>query len=425
MKLGQALAFGFLASVTAIPLLKRNYAIGTAPVRGVNIGGWLVLEPWITPSIFQQFPQDAGVVDEYTLGANIPNAKDILRSHWDNWVTLADFQKIADNGFNAIRVPIGYWAFKKYQQDSYVLDAQQDHLDQALDWARQTGLKVWIDLHGAPLSQNGFDNSGQRTDTPAWTSADSVAATAEVIRMIADKYAAPSYADVVVGIELLNEPLMANLPGGRGATQSYYQTGFDAVRSVAGNDGGAMVVIQDGFANPPAWNGFLAGSGVTGAVVDHHEYQVFTNDLVAMSPQQHVDAVCGSAQAWGTGQDKWVVVGEFTGAMTDCAPALNGYGIGARYDGTYSKKNADGSFTSSTPHGTCATINWIDQWSEQNKTDTRNYINAQLDVFEQKAQGWFWWNFKTEAAAEWDLFRLIDAGVFPKLEGRTSTVTCT
>ncbi|KAL1649897.1 glucan exo-1,3-beta-glucosidase, partial [Diplodia intermedia] len=103
----------------------------------------------------------------------------------------------------------------------------------------------------------------------------------------------------------------------------------------------------------------------------------------------------------------------------------NGYGIGARYDGTYSKKNADGSFTSSTPHGTCATINWIDQWSEQNKTDTRNYINAQLDVFEQKAQGWFWWNFKTEAAAEWDLFRLIDAGVFPKLEGRASTVTCT
>ncbi|KAL1647844.1 glucan exo-1,3-beta-glucosidase, partial [Diplodia intermedia] len=339
MKLGQALTFGFLASVTAwvptstslfyranwfhsIPLLKRNYAIGTAPVRGVNIGGWLVLEPWITPSIFQQFPEDAGVVDEYTLGANIPNAKDILRSHWDQWVTLADFQKIADNGFNAIRVPIGYWAFKKYQQDSYVLDAQQDHLDQALDWARQTGLKVWIDLHGAPLSQNGFDNSGQRTDTPAWTSADSVAATAEVIRMIADKYAAPSYADVVVGIELLNEPLMANLPGGRGATQSYYQTGFDAVRSVAGNNGGAMVVIQDGFANPPAWNGFLAGSGVTGAVVDHHEYQVFTNDLVAMSPQQHVDAVCGSAQAWGTGQDKWVVVGEFTGAMTDCAPAL-------------------------------------------------------------------------------------------------------
>lgn len=214
----------------------------------------------------------------------------------------------------------GYWAFKKYQQDPYILDAQQDHLDQAIDWARQTGLKVWVDLHGAPRSQNGFDNSGQRVDTPGWTSDDSVAHTQDVIQMIATKYADPSYADVVVGIELLNEPLMANLPGGRGATQQYYQFGFDAVRGVAGSS--AMVVIQDGFANPPTWNGFLTGEGTQGAVVDHHEYQVFTNDLVAMSAQQHLDYVCGSAQSWGTNQDKFVIVGEFTGALTDCAPAL-------------------------------------------------------------------------------------------------------
>ena len=32
-------------------------------------------------------------------------------------------------------------------------------------------------------------------------------------------------------------------------------------------------------------------------------------------------------------------------------------------------------------------------------TDTTNYINAQLDVFEQMTQGWIYWNFKTEAAA--------------------------
>ena len=24
-------------------------------IRGVNLGGWLVLEPWITPSLFMQF----------------------------------------------------------------------------------------------------------------------------------------------------------------------------------------------------------------------------------------------------------------------------------------------------------------------------------------------------------------------------------
>jgi hypothetical protein len=30
-----------------------------------------------------------------------------------------------------------------------------------------------------------------------------------------------------------------------------------------------------------------------------------------------------------------IVVGEWTAAITDCAPALNRYGIGARFDGTF------------------------------------------------------------------------------------------
>jgi hypothetical protein len=39
--------------------LKFNY--GGEKVRGVNLGGWFVLEPWITPSIFEATPDN--VVD--------------------------------------------------------------------------------------------------------------------------------------------------------------------------------------------------------------------------------------------------------------------------------------------------------------------------------------------------------------------------
>lgn len=60
---------------------------------------------WITPSIFQA--QDGSVVDEWTLGAKVPNAAQILQKHWDEWVTLADFQRIAGAGFNTVRIPIG------------------------------------------------------------------------------------------------------------------------------------------------------------------------------------------------------------------------------------------------------------------------------------------------------------------------------
>ncbi len=216
---------------------------------------------------------------------------------------------------------------------------------------------------------------------------------------------------MISGIELLNEPKLSALPGGRGATQSYYQSGFDVVRGA----GQAPVVIQDGLAAPSSWNGFLSGQGTSGAIVDHHEYQVFTNDFVALSPEEHVSYVYSNAPSWAQGQDKFLICGEWSAAMTDCAPGINGWGIGARYDGTYSTHNPDGSYASSTYVGSCGSINFIDQWSQYNKDTTRNYIQAQLDVFEKQIQGFFFWNFKTEATAEWDLFRLIDAGVWPGL----------
>jgi glucan 1,3-beta-glucosidase len=171
---------------------------------------------------------------------------------------------------------------------------------------------------GAQRSQNGYDNSGQLVSTPGWTTSDSVSATENVMRMMAEKYAAPSYQDVVVAIELLNEPLMSELAGGEGATRGYYWNGFQTVRSVSSTS----VIIHDGFQNASHWNGFLTGSGVAGAVIDHHEYQCFTNDYVAMPAQEHIATVCSNARLWGEGQDKFVIVGEWSGAMTDCADAL-------------------------------------------------------------------------------------------------------
>ncbi|KAL3426779.1 hypothetical protein PVAG01_00288 [Phlyctema vagabunda] len=393
-------------SGAALP--KRDFAYGSTPVRGANIGGWLVLEPWITPSLFQQFPSGS-VVDEYTLSQQ-PNAQSILEAHWKTWATQADFQKLADSGFNLVRIPVGYWAFEKYPGDTYIQGAAE-YLEQGIQWARQAGLQVWIDLHGAPLSQNGFDNSGQRVGVPQWTSGDSVAVTKSAIRAISQKYATSEYSDVVAGIQLLNEPLMASLPGGRSATEGFYQDGFNIVRET----GQTPVVFHDGFAVPNTWNGFLTGQGNAGALVDHHEYQVFSNGDVALTPEEHAAAVPGRTQGWATGQDKFLFCGEWTAAMTDCASALNGYGIGARYDGTFSKQNPDGSYQTSNYVGSCGSINFIDQWTEYNKTTTRNYIQAQIQAFETYSQGWIFWNFKTEASAEWDLFRLLDNGIWPTM----------
>jgi len=351
-------------------------------------------------------------VDEYTLGEKLGRdaALKVLSQHWNSFATWQDFKKIADSGFNIVRIPIGYWAYDTF--DSPYVKGAAPFMDAAIDWARGLGLKVIIDLHGAPGSQNGFDNSGQRVDSPGWQSGNTVNQTLQVLKTISNKYAQASYQDVVVGIQLLNEPLNPKLS--YEITKQFYREGFNQVRDVSDT----LVILHDGFQTPGAWNNFLVPSdnGAQNVAVDHHEYQVFDNGLIAMQPYQHIQQVCAAAPSYTNG-DKWTFVGEWTGAMTDCAKYLNGRGVGARYDGTYPGSNRIGD---------CGWQNDVKQWSQEYKDATRAYIETQMSVFEGRTQGWIWWNFKTEKGAEeWSAFALIDAGVFPQpLTDRRSDMVC-
>ena len=301
------------------------------------------------------------------------------------------------------------WAYQKVDGDPYIQGAA-DYIDKAIGWARSTGLKVHIDLHGAPGSQNGYDNSGHRlgqltqqsfVNAPTWTQGDTVDQTLNVIGKIAGKYAKQSYQDVVVGIELLNEPNPKTLQGGTDAVVQYSKDAYGRVRDVSNTH----TIIHDAFQNGSFWDGTLLPPGAQNVIIDHHEYQVFSNEQLQLSPQGHRDAVCSGKGAYANDGHHYVIVGEWTAAMTDCAAGLNGWGIGARYDGWY---------PASPRIGSCDTINYIDQWSDQLKEDTRRYIEAQLDVFEGFTDGWIFWNFKTEGSPEWDLFRLLDNKIFPQ-----------
>ena len=161
---------------------------------------------------FKNGNDESGVpVDEYhwtqTLGKE--TASKILEDHWAKWITEWDFQQMSNLGLNLVRIPIGYWAFQLLDNDPYV-QGQVAFLDEALEWARNHNIKVWIDLHGAPGSQNGFDNSGLR-DSLEFQNGDNTQVTLNVLAEIFQKYGTSDYDDVVVGIELVNEPLGPSL----------------------------------------------------------------------------------------------------------------------------------------------------------------------------------------------------------------------
>lgn len=87
---------------------------------------------WITPSIFQAYPITEGIVDEWTLGEKLgyDAAQTVLQAHWNAWATLADFQKIANSGFNLVRIPIGFWAYDN--SNTPFVSGAAPYMDQAV-----------------------------------------------------------------------------------------------------------------------------------------------------------------------------------------------------------------------------------------------------------------------------------------------------
>jgi glucan 1,3-beta-glucosidase len=323
-----------------------------------------------------------------------------LKPHWDNFVKIEDFEKIKKAGFNIVRIPVGYWAYLDVG-GSYTSGAAP-YLDKAVAWARETGLRIIIDLHAAPKSQNGFDHSGHRAPTPEWGQGDSIPQTHTVLKILGEKYATEDMQDVVIAIELLNEPFLNALD--QYMVQQFYRDGFYNLRQISDTP----IMMHDGFWDPAWLNTFLSPSdnNAQGVIVDHHEYQIFESDLVGMSTTEHRTLACNAIYDYAT-SDKWNIIGEWSGAMTDCAPHLNGFRAGNRYEGS-----SAGSWYMGSCEGKSGKVK---DWSWEWKDDVRRWIETQLEVFEARSNGWVFWNFKTEGSAgEWDLFQLLDNDVFPQ-----------
>ena len=102
------------------------------------------------------------------------------KAHWDTWITEADFVAIAIaaagyvsygepnslhvvnefalfRSLNHVRVRFGYWAWEIGSGEPYI-QGQLTYLRKAVGWAHAHGIKVVIDLHGVPGSQNGYEH---------------------------------------------------------------------------------------------------------------------------------------------------------------------------------------------------------------------------------------------------------------------------
>lgn len=84
---------------------------GKAVPQGANLGSWLVLEVWITKSLWDdngcsRDTHPGSYLLEKCLGSK---AKSVLDKHWSTWITENDFADMSKHGINLVRIPVGWW----------------------------------------------------------------------------------------------------------------------------------------------------------------------------------------------------------------------------------------------------------------------------------------------------------------------------
>ncbi|KAG8922498.1 exo-1,3-beta-glucanase, partial [Tulasnella sp. 408] len=337
---------------------RPRFPYGERKIRGVNLGGWFVLEPWVTPSIFNQTGNDL-IVDEWTYGAYQPRevAQPIIERHWDTWITEEDFAAIADTGLNHVRIPIPYWSVPTANTSTApFLSGSWSRLLRAVSWASKYDLSVIIDIHGAPGSQNGYDNSGQRLDHPQWqTAPENVEHTRQVFSVLLNEFGNfDKWGGTVGAIEALNEPA-GFLPDVLPVMNQYWHDTYGILRDFRMRRGtesaeGTVdpneikMVIMDGFTGVQNYNGFLASPQAEGVMMDTHNYQIFNPDQIRIPLPEHPGQACaiGANTASNALGGLWTFVGEWSASPTDCTPWINGRFIGSDWVAAVEGRTCDG-----------------------------------------------------------------------------------
>lgn len=332
----------------------------TTPLRGVNLGGWLVLEKWMTPSLFAS----QSATDEYTFCEQAGKSEfKKLQKFRDSFITEADFKWLHKQGIGAVRLPVGYWVFG----DEPPYQGTIKYVDKVFDWATKHNIKVLVGLHGAPGSQNGWDHSG-RSGVIGWhTDPANIPKTLSVIERLARRYGKHQQ---LLGISLLNEP-KPSVP--KKVLMDYYQQAYAIVRRHCGSE--AWVVIHDNF-RPRRWRRELRSPGYQNVYIDTHHYQCFSKrdkrHDIAWHLKRATTALPRQLQKLGSYHP--VIVGEWS-------LALDRASIGKLNDA-------------------------------QDDALRRAYAAAQLLAYSH-TRAWFFWSYKTEKGGAWSYLDSVERGWLP------------
>lgn len=248
------------------------------------MGGWLLLEPGPSFPLFSQHPRPKTKEEarcEWGLLEILHEkgvASEVITRHRETHTTKKDFERIRDAGFNAVRLPMGYWVILGATSDDIWVGPALEYVDRAVAWAEQCDLQIVLDLHGAPGGESGEAPCGRRQRPDGtwhwkqWRHNESLKA----LRVLAERY---NGRKCVTGVAVCNEP-SNETPLNR--LCRFYDRAVGTVRE-AGMPASRVAVILPIFQRPEEevierWQA-LTGGKHRNICFDVHCYHCFENEF--------------------------------------------------------------------------------------------------------------------------------------------------
>lgn len=276
-------------------------------LRGVNLGNYLLNEPWMTGIGTGDTPN---IEDEWTLRNELTRrfgaqgCEDLLHTFRGAYLQDIDFDNLSRLGMNFVRLPI-YYRVLQDEAGNWLGDAAFAPIDRIVQSCAQRGIYVLLDLHGAPGSQSNEFHTGRVNYNKLFEETEEGEnyriQTVELWKKIAAHYADNP---AVMGYDLLNEPVGAPAPQ---ALWDMYDRIYRAIREIDTNHIMVMegIWLWDTLPDPKnlGWEN----------VAYQFHYYLWDRDDDVQAHREYIDRLVGESDIKQAEYQVPVMIGEFTG----------------------------------------------------------------------------------------------------------------
>lgn len=162
-------------------------------LRGVNLGGWLMMEGYILGG--RNIPEQR-FKKEFAKKLGREELKKFEQDFRANFIQKEDIKKLKNLGINCLRLPFNFRLIK---------EQGLKYLDKLINWCREYKIYAILDMHSAPGSQNADWHSDSYGQALLWEKKEYQEQALKLWRLLASHYKDES---TVAGYDILNEPVV-------------------------------------------------------------------------------------------------------------------------------------------------------------------------------------------------------------------------